>query len=189
MPTKHFSFTSPSFLPLCEVLLGCAAPEEEFPPRGLASLGSGDGSSRFWLLASHCLNVLVLAGPSGGSKRRERREMMMRKAFLARGVPDLRERGESGSVLGRCCFYCLGLCKGAFKNHQLFNPKINILGVQSSQTSTDLQGSSLTPLEDSLNGMFTGMVKSGEMIVEIWMKYDGKDVEVFQYFTLPMHLS
>nr|GMD13252.1 cytochrome P450 CYP749A22-like [Ipomoea batatas] len=61
-------------------------------------------------------------------------------------------------------------------NSPVVQPKLNILGVQSSQTR-DLQGSSLTPLEDSLNGMFTGMVKSGEMIVEIWMKYDGKDVE------------
>nr|GMD13232.1 cytochrome P450 CYP749A22-like [Ipomoea batatas] len=69
-------------------------------------------------------------------------------------------------------------------NSPVVQPKLNFLGVQSSQTSTDLQGSSLTPLEDSLNGMFTGMVKSGEMIVEIWMKYDGKDVEVFQHFTL-----
>ncbi|XP_031099323.1 cytochrome P450 CYP749A22-like [Ipomoea triloba] len=68
-------------------------------------------------------------------------------------------------------------------NSPVLQPKLNILGVQSSQTR-DLQGSSLTPLEDSLNGMFTGMVKSGEMIVEIWMKYDGKDVEVFQHFTL-----
>nr|GMD16566.1 cytochrome P450 CYP749A22-like [Ipomoea batatas] len=69
-------------------------------------------------------------------------------------------------------------------NSPVLQPKLNFLGVQSSQTSTDLQGSSLTPLEDSLNGMFTGMVKSGEMIVEIWMKYDGKDVDVFQHFTL-----
>nr|GMD14991.1 cytochrome P450 CYP749A22-like [Ipomoea batatas]GMD20770.1 cytochrome P450 CYP749A22-like [Ipomoea batatas] len=68
-------------------------------------------------------------------------------------------------------------------NSPIVQPKLNFLGVQSSQTR-DLQGSSLTPLEDSLNGMFTGMVKSGEMIVEIWMKYDGKDVEVFQHFTL-----
>nr|GMC95873.1 cytochrome P450 CYP749A22-like [Ipomoea batatas] len=68
-------------------------------------------------------------------------------------------------------------------NSPVVQTKLNILGVKSSQTR-DLQGSSLTPLEDSLNGMFTGMVKSGEMIVEIWMKYDGKDVEVFQHFTL-----
>ncbi|XP_019163777.1 PREDICTED: cytochrome P450 CYP749A22-like [Ipomoea nil] len=68
-------------------------------------------------------------------------------------------------------------------NSPVLQPKLNILGVQTSQT-TDLQGSSLTPLEDSLNGMFTGMIRSGEMIVEMWMKYDGKDVEVFQHFTL-----
>lgn len=28
------------------------------------------------------------------------------------------------------------------------------------------------------------MIKSGETIMEMWMKYDGKEVEVFEHFSL-----
>lgn len=56
-------------------------------------------------------------------------------------------------------------------------------GDRSLQT-LDLHPSHRNPLEDSLNGMFAGMVKSGETILESWMKRDGEDVEVFEQFCL-----
>ncbi|CAH9128892.1 unnamed protein product [Cuscuta epithymum] len=56
-------------------------------------------------------------------------------------------------------------------------------GDQTSQTA-DLQVFLLKPSEEILNGMFSSMVKSGETILENWMKRDGEDVEVFEQFSL-----
>nr|GMD16573.1 hypothetical protein Iba_chr07cCG10730 [Ipomoea batatas] len=66
----------PVVLPLCEVLLGCAAAEEEFPPRGLASLGSGDGAADSGSSLA-LLNVLVLAGPVDPNWSSEQRDQAL----------------------------------------------------------------------------------------------------------------
>ncbi|RAL40148.1 hypothetical protein DM860_008288 [Cuscuta australis] len=70
-----------------------------------------------------------------------------------------------------------------FSNSSPDQPKVDVSGDRSLQT-LDLHPSRRNPLEDSLNGMFAGMVKSGETILENWMKRDGEDVEVFEQFCL-----